>query len=206
MNTKSSKPTKSLSRKRHVAARALPLFVRMGYEKVSFQDISEATGVPRTALYRYYRTKRQIFDAAIMEVIGEVRAEIVKSSEKGKTPTERLRYVSETILDLLYRRRDFVQVIFDFVFAKIASGEDMAKRVAAFTIGLKLTFRELVVACQAVDEIKRETDPDMLAELLFSMVESAGLKMLLGSEKTPAKAKARIFAAIDSILKDMVNK
>ena len=74
--TQTTKTLKADERKRLVARRTLPLFVRMGYDKVSFQDISEATGVPRTAIYRYYRTKRQIFDAAILEVIKEVRVEV----------------------------------------------------------------------------------------------------------------------------------
>ena len=192
---------KTDDRKQHVARRALPLFVRMGYEKVSFQDIAEATGVPRTALYRYYRTKRQIFDAAIMEVIDDVRGAIARVCAKKATPAERLVMVSETVLELLYRERDFVQVIFDFVCSKIAAGEDMGRKVSAFTIGLKLTFRELAVASQEEGELREGANPDMIAELLFSMFESAGLKMLLGSEKNPTLATTRILAAIDSFLK-----
>lgn len=192
---------KTDDRKHHVARRALPLFVRMGYEKVSFQDIAEATGVPRTALYRYYRTKRQIFDAAIMEAIDDVREAIEKVCRKDVTPAERLVMVSETVMELLYRERDFVQVIFDFIFSKIAAGEDMSRRVSAFTIGLKLTFRELAAASQEAGELREGANPDMIAELLFSMFESAGLKMLLGSEKNPTLATTRILAAIDSFLK-----
>lgn len=196
-----SKEPKATLRKRHVAKRTLPLFVRLGYEKVSFQDIAEATGVPRTALYRYYRTKRQIFDAAIMEVISEVRTEVEKACQAEGTSLERLEAVAHRVMELLYRERAFVQVIFDFVFAKIASGEDMARRVSAFTIGLKLTFRELVVAGQHEELIRDSIDPNIVAELLFSTVESTALKMLLGSEKTPAKAKLRISAAINSLRK-----
>lgn len=194
------KEQKTLARKRLVAKRTLPLFVRLGYEKVSFQDISEVTGVPRTALYRYYRTKRQIFDAAILEVIAEVRTAIEAACARETDPVRRLKDVSTLVMELLYRERDFVQVIFDFVFAKIASGEDMARRVSAFSIGLKLTFRELVTLGQKAGAIRPEPDPNIAAELLFSCVESAALKMLLGSEKTAAKAKRRVIAAVDSLL------
>lgn len=198
--TKTAKKSGASDRKRLVAKRTLPLFARMGYEKVSFQDISDATGVPRTALYRYYRTKRQIFDAAIQEVLFDVRADLESVYEQKGDPIPRLKAVSERIMDTLYREQAFVQVIFDFVFAKIASGEDMARRVAAFTIGLKLTFRELTIAGQVAGNIRRDADADIVAELLFSTVESAALKMLLGSEKTSDKAKERINAAIESLI------
>lgn len=195
-----SKDKKVAIRKRLVAKRTLPLFIRLGYEKVSFQDISEATGIPRTALYRYYRTKRQIFDAAIMEIISELRGEIARAYETVGSPVKRLKAVTSSVMTLLYRERDFVQVIFDFVFAKIASGEDMARRVSAFTIGLKFTFRELIAAGQAEGLIRSEINPQIFAELLFSTTESAALKMLLGAEKTPAAGKALITAAIDGML------
>lgn len=197
-----NKDKKVVMRKRLVAKRTLPLFVRLGYEKVSFQDISDATGIPRTALYRYYRTKRQIFDAAILEIISELKDEIAKAYETVGSPVKRLKAVADSVMTLLFRERAFVQVIFDFVFAKIASGEDMARRVSAFTIGLKFTFRDLIIAGQSEGLIRSEINPNIFAELLFSTAESAALKMLLGAEKTPAAGKQLITAAIDEILVD----
>ena len=190
---------KSDERKRLVARRALPLFVRFGYEKVSFQDISEATGVPRTAIYRYYETKRQIFDAAILEVILEVRAALAAVRAEQPTGALRLRKVCQLVCDLLYRERDFVQVIFTFVFQKIASGEDMAQRVVAFTGGLKATFGEIVAEGLADGSLRGGVEPEMMAELFFAAVESAAMKMLLGIEKDPQKAKDRLNSAVDAM-------
>ena len=45
------------------------LFARLGYAKVSFLTISEATGVARTALYRYFTTKREIFPSLPLEQV-----------------------------------------------------------------------------------------------------------------------------------------
>ena len=47
-------------RHRLIVEKALELFARMGYAKVSFLDISEATGIARTALYRYFKTKPEL--------------------------------------------------------------------------------------------------------------------------------------------------
>lgn len=197
--TQTTKTRKTDERKRLVARRTLPLFVRMGYDKVSFQDISEATGVPRTAIYRYYRTKRQIFDAAILEVIKEVRAATTEIRKQKISAADQLRGVCSIICDLLYRERDFVHVIFTFVFAKIASGEDMATRVTEFTGGLKTTFAAILAAGVKDGSLRSDVDPELLSELFFANVESAALKMLLGVEQEPAQPKARLLAAIDAL-------
>lgn len=191
--------SKSVERKLLVARRALPLFVRLGYDKVSFQDISEVTGVPRTAIYRYYRTKRQIFDAAILEVIKEVRAAIADVRKRNISAVDQLRGVCSLVCDLLYRERDFVHVIFTFVFAKIASGEDMATRVMEFTGGLKTTFASILSKGLADGSIRPGVDQTIMSELFFANFESAALKMLLGIEQDPEQPKVRMTAAIDAL-------
>ena len=70
-------------RRRFVVSRALSLFAKMGYSKVSFLTISEATGIARTALYRYFKTKREIFDEAIHEVTSALADELKSVSQKN---------------------------------------------------------------------------------------------------------------------------
>ena len=57
-------------RRRMVIVKAMRLFAQMGYSKVSFLTLSEATGIARTALYRYFKSKRELFDEAIHEITG----------------------------------------------------------------------------------------------------------------------------------------
>lgn len=184
-------------RRKLVARKTLPLFVRLGYEKVSFQDIAEATGVPRTAIYRYYKTKREIFDAAILEVILEVRRQLARIRvQRGLTAIDRLKAINEATIKMLFRERDFVSVIFNFVMSKIASGEHMAPKVEEFTGGLKHTFREVIEEGIEDGSVKPATSVEIMSELLYVNVESTGCKMLLASETTPTEAIARSNALI----------
>lgn len=184
-------------RRKLVARKTLPLFVRLGYEKVSFQDIAEATGVPRTAIYRYYKTKREIFDAAILEVILEVRRQLARIRvQRGLTAIDRLKAINEATIKMLFRERDFVSVILNFVLSKIASGEHMAPKVEEFTGGLKHTFREVIEEGIEDGSIRKTTDVEIMSELLFVNVESTGCKMLLSIENSPKDAIARSDALI----------
>lgn len=187
------------ARRRLVAARALGLFARLGFEKVSFRDISKATGVPRTAIYRYFHTKREIFDAAIGGVLAELRAAINATLAERKPATTRLSKVCSLVVDGLFENRDFLGAIFNFVFAMVTTGEDMSERVYGFTGGLKRAFRKLLSVGLSDGSIRRSVDPEISAELLFALMESVAFNILLNLEKDSRNAKSRFKAAISAI-------
>lgn len=47
---------------------ALSLFARDGYEAVSVSDIAGALGLTKSALYKHYKNKRDIFDCIVAEM------------------------------------------------------------------------------------------------------------------------------------------
>ena len=67
------------ARKQEIIANAIRLFAKLGYRDVSFREISEACGVARTVIYRYFRNKRQIFDGAVILVLGRTRRSSTRS-------------------------------------------------------------------------------------------------------------------------------
>ena len=187
------------ARRRLVAARALGLFARLGFDKVSFRDISKATGVPRTAIYRYFHTKRDIFDAAIGGVLAELRTTINATLAERKPATVRLSRVCSLVVDGLFENRDFLGAIFNFVFAMVTTGEDMSARVDGFTGGLKRAFRKLLSEGLSDGSVRENVDPEINAELLFALMESVAFNILLNLEKDSRNAKSRFKAAITAI-------
>ena len=187
------------ARRRLVATRALGLFARLGFEKVSFRDISKATGVPRTAIYRYFHTKREIFDAAIGGVLADLRTAINATLAERKPATARLSKVCSLVVDGLFENRDFLGAIFNFVFAMVTTGEDMSGRVDGFTGGLKRAFSKLLSEGLSDGSIRRSVDPEINAELLFALMESVAFNILLNLEKDSRNAKSRFKAAITAI-------
>jgi len=187
------------ARRRLVAMRALGLFARLGFDKVSFRDISKATGVPRTAIYRCFHTKREIFDAAIGGVLADLRESINATLSERKPATVRLSKVCALVIDGLFEHRDFLGAIFNFVFAMVTTGEDMSSRVYGFTGGLKRAFRKLVSDGLQDGSIRESVDPEINAELLFALMESVAFNILLNLEKDARNSKSRFKAAITAI-------
>lgn len=186
-------------RRRLVAARSLALFARLGFDKVSFANISKATGVPRTALYRCFRTKRDIFDAAIGGVLAELRNRINGILAEKDPADARLSKICSFVVDSLFAQRDFLCAIFNFVFSAVLAGEDMAGRVSGFTGGLKRAFKRLIVEGVASGAFRKSVDPDANAETLFALMESVAFNILLDLEKDARRAKRRFGEAVKAI-------
>ncbi len=186
-------------RKRMVVMKAMRLFAQMGYQKVSFSTISDATGIARTALYRYFKTKRDLFDEAIYEITSGIMTELRDIIARDNPVHKRLELVCDQVVEEFFDKKDFFLAIFDFVFSMVRVGEDMTGRIALFTDGLKLVFRKLVAEGVRKKEISSKTDPDNVAEILFSQMESVAFKVLLGTEKSPESAHRRFRGIIDGI-------
>ncbi len=57
----------------------LRLYRQFGPDKVSMDDIAKATGRSRTSLYYYYKTRDEVFHAAIDAIIQDIAKEIRKA-------------------------------------------------------------------------------------------------------------------------------
>ena len=188
------------ARRRTVVDRSMELFARMGYAKVSFLTISEATGVARTALYRYFKTKRDIFDAVIHENTHRIKtrgAEIVKG---GGTAAERLVGVARLVIETLHARKPFLLAIFDYVITMVRTGEDMSGKVDRFTRGLREIFLLLLRQGKEAGEMPAVLDEKAAADVLFSLIEAVALRILLGTDAGGVAADVRQFeAAVRSV-------
>ena len=186
-------------RRRLVASRTLALFARLGFDKVSFSDISKATGVPRTALYRCFRTKRDIFDAAIGGVLAELRERINGMLAEKSPADEKLARICDFVVDVLFAQRDFLGAIFNFVLSVVMVGEDMSERVEGFTGGLKRAFRRLVSEGVSAGKFRKSVNPEVNAEMFFALMESVAFNILLNLEKDSRRAKRRFREAVKAI-------
>jgi AcrR family transcriptional regulator len=80
--------------RRAILDAARVLFIKAGYGNVPIRRISSHIGYSAAALYRYFSTKDDIFNALAEEGLQLLRSRETKSScPLGTPPLERLRYV-----------------------------------------------------------------------------------------------------------------
>ncbi|NMO94491.1 TetR/AcrR family transcriptional regulator [Paenibacillus lemnae] len=81
-----------------VLFKASMLFMELGYEAVSLQQIAKACGVTKASIYYYYKGKPELFTAALTAVMRRASERTAALLEEDMPLRERLILVSETKL------------------------------------------------------------------------------------------------------------
>ena len=98
--------TKGEGNRQRIIDAADNLFYRRGYNQTSFQDISDATGIPRGNFYYYFKTKDEILGAVVNSRISELSIMLNQCETKTDDARERLLMFSNM---LEYKRDDVLQ-------------------------------------------------------------------------------------------------
>ena len=98
--------TKGEGNRQRIIDAADNLFYRRGYNQTSFQDISDATGIPRGNFYYYFKTKDEILDAVVSSRIAELSIMLNQCEAQTDDARERLLTFSNI---LEYKSDDLLQ-------------------------------------------------------------------------------------------------
>lgn len=74
-----------------ILAEAAQLFARSGYENSALADVAASLGVSKAAIYHYFPTKQDIYDAIILDVLSGLTATVSAEVGREATPQGRLR-------------------------------------------------------------------------------------------------------------------
>jgi AcrR family transcriptional regulator len=150
-----------------ILARAAALFARRGYAGTSMNDVAEACGVSKAALYHYVRDKEGLLAAIAGAHIDRLGAlvDAVLADSAGDDPERRVRRLVEAFLAAYADAQDEHRVLTDDVRflpeaerARVLDGE---RRVVA-------AFADAVAAARP--ELRRDGLDKPLTMLLFGMM------------------------------------
>jgi AcrR family transcriptional regulator len=96
--------TKGEGNRQRIIEAADQLFYRRGYNQTSFQDISDATGIPRGNFYYYFKTKDEILDAVVDTRIADLTIMLNHCEAETDDARERLMM----FVNMLEAKRDDV--------------------------------------------------------------------------------------------------
>ena len=95
------------SRRLEIAYKAMKLFSQVGYDNVTLIMIASSAGVARTVLYRYFRSKREVLDAAILATTRQIMQECSREIAKRGKAADRLSMVCFHVADVLFEKKEF---------------------------------------------------------------------------------------------------
>jgi AcrR family transcriptional regulator len=77
---------------------ARELFERFGFRKTTMEDIARQIGKSKSALYYYYKTKEEIFEAFILNEIEITQANVVEVVKKEESAAGKFRVLFTSLL------------------------------------------------------------------------------------------------------------
>ena len=166
------------ARKREILRKSLQLFAETGYGEVTFQSIADRCGLARTALYKYFHHKRQIFDGAVTmattDLVGKYR-EILAHPGSYR---DKLEAVIAEVFKILFSQRDLLLVIVEFTLSVKRSGKSLRWVVSRHTRGLKASLYYLLIKGIRAGEFA-PMNVRATTEVLYAMMESTVLRLTL---------------------------
>ncbi|MBL4711454.1 MAG: TetR/AcrR family transcriptional regulator [Gammaproteobacteria bacterium] len=160
--------TKGDGNRQRIIVAADNLFYRRGYNKTSFQDISDATGIPRGNFYYYFKTKDEILNAVVDTRVEELSTMLKSCEIQTDDARERLLLFS----NMLERNRD------DVIESGCPIGSlctELAKDAPVLHDKSQQTFLLLRDWIKRQFEILAITDADNLAMDLLAKIQGAAV-------------------------------
>ena len=178
-------------RKREIAEKAIRLFSQVGYDNVSLIMIAAAAAVPRTVLYRYFCSKREVMDAAILTVTNVIEERCTRIMASRATNLEKLEAVCQTVAEVMFKNKEFLVAVFDFVVGMARSGVDMDSNITRFTSGTRNAIKRLVECAIARGEIPNVLVVERISDAVYAQFESCAMRIVIGTEHDAKAAKKR---------------
>lgn len=178
-------------RKREIAEKAIRLFSQVGYDNVSLIMIAAAAGISRTVLYRYFCSKREVMDAAIVMVTEGIETRCTKIMASRVKNTEKLEGICHTVVDVMFKNKEFLVAVFDFVVGMARTGAEMGPNIARFTVGTRTALKRLIELAIEKGELPEILVVDRISDAIYAQFESCAMRIVIGTESDSKAAKVR---------------
>src|SRR5215469_12522357 len=102
---------------------AFALFAEEGYGGVTYQKIADRCEISRTAIYKYFENKEQIFNFAIKLATSNLNTMIEKVLDRKEwTALEKTERILHITIRMLADNRVFLTVVLDYVLSQKQTG------------------------------------------------------------------------------------
>ena len=108
------RPDVSEERRAQIIEAALACFTRKGYANTTMDDIVAESGLSKGAIYWYFKSKDDVFQAAFTSMFEAVGTESIMALQVCETAAERLRVGARTMVSLARDIEGYFALIVEF--------------------------------------------------------------------------------------------
>jgi len=169
-------------RKKEIAFKALEIFSKKGYNQVNLLEIAKSCGMTRTAIYRYYKDKTEIFISAIMFFLDQTLDTMYKiASRENVSIIDRIFYIFKTLYNGCKTNQYSSYLLFDlWLHSSIENDIPVQNIKNDYTKRMYKIFEDLIEKGKKNGVIK-DLETKSMATALFSLLGSYIMQSVLNS-------------------------
>lgn len=175
-------------RRQEIADKAVPVFAKDGFHDTNLSKIAELCGFGRTTIYKYFKSKDEIFvfvlDGIFRRFEDEAEAIVV---DEAKDAAAKLTALVGGMVRESVDERDRMLIVIDLILRLRRDEIAVATGIRERLVRLRAYYERVLAAGMASGEL-RHGDPAALASVLFSLVESFVLQHSLFENLSHEKA------------------
>src|SRR6202162_124328 len=159
---------KTISKKEEILEAASRVFAEREFHEVLIDDVAARAGVGKGTVYRYFRTKEELYFETILQAFDDLSATIAEAVAEEASPTRRLERIVRESLRFSWERRHLLSLL---------QGDE--RRFAMREAELRRRRESMMAIVQRVilDGIERRefrgVDARIAAELFRGMIRAA---------------------------------
>jgi len=127
-------------RRTQIMQAALACFTRKGYNNTTMDDIVAESGLSKGSLYWYFKSKDDLFAAAVMSLLMDVGQEAFTALEQCTTASDKLRALAQAMVDFCKEAKGFFSLFLEFW-----ASSHRREEVGQWWIGMLVQYKDLVV-------------------------------------------------------------
>jgi len=149
----------------NILAAAEGVFTERDYHEVQMDDVARACDVGKGTLYRYFRSKRELYLAVMFEGIGRLHGEIEAVTRAADPPVQKLERIVRCTLGHFWDRRRFFALIHQNEHKPDGDVREWFRQRQRLVRQVQHAFDEAIAAGQV-----RTVDSRIATEMLFGMM------------------------------------
>jgi len=166
-------------RRMQIADAARALTVRYGSEHITVRRIAKEIEVSEGAIYRHFKSKRDILSFMVERIEEDWMADMAKDSAPGLAPLEILNRSLRNHVSAIEQRRG---VSFQVVAEIISLGDSRLNRKASEALNrYTARIRDLLAEGIETAEVRNDIDPDRAANLIAAAIQGTVNRWALGN-------------------------
>lgn len=175
------------AKRRHILEAARRLLAERDFAEIVLDDVAKRAGVAKGTLFLYFKSKEDLFSAALSDVADSLRLELDALSKTGVGGKDLLVAAAKVFLNHFDRNRDFL-IHLGAGRVPNCGARSKEKLMEKYRENQRLMGRVLQLA--ASDAARSVADPEFAAVAFIGLCRSAAVRHIMTGRDTPLEQDA----------------